>query len=289
LKIRPYVPDGDVVIATWWRTAKIVYGLPERKGAKAYFIQHHEVHEYLPADEARASYRLPLHKIVVAQWLKDVMQHEYDSDSVVIPNSVEHDRFFASPRGKQNVPTVGLLYASIPWKGFSVAMAALQLIRKRALPNLRVHCFGIEQLNPIADFVSFTLRPPQDRIRHIYASCDVWLTASHSEGFNLPAMEAMACRTPVVATRTGWPAEAIVDGWNGACVDVGDVEALATETERILQLPDERWRLMSDRAYETVRNASWKSSADQFEAQLIRLAAIKDAAGASVSSVSRDC
>jgi glycosyltransferase involved in cell wall biosynthesis len=32
-------------------------------------------------------------------------------------------------------------------------------------------------------------------------------------------MEAMACRTPVVATRTGWPAEAIVAGFNGACVD----------------------------------------------------------------------
>jgi hypothetical protein len=113
LKVRPYVPDGDVVIATWWRTAKLVYDLPERKGAKAYFIQHHEVHEYLPTDEARASYRLPLHKIVVAQWLKDVMQHEYDSDSVVIPNSVEHDRFSLLRAGSK-MPTVGLLYASIP-------------------------------------------------------------------------------------------------------------------------------------------------------------------------------
>ena len=101
LKIRPYVPDGDVVIATWWRTAKIVYGLPERKGAKAYFIQHHEVHEYLPADEARASYRLPLHKIVVAQWLKDVMQHGAGfwqvQITVAMGNAVDNDAMLLQP------------------------------------------------------------------------------------------------------------------------------------------------------------------------------------------------
>jgi hypothetical protein len=30
--------------------------------------------------------------------------------------------------------------------------------------------------------------------------CDAWMTCSRSEGFNLPALEAMACRTPVVLT-----------------------------------------------------------------------------------------
>ena len=86
--------------------------------------------------------------------------------------------------------------------------------------------------------MNFTFDPPQSSLRDLYAACDVWLTASSSEGFNLPAMEAMACRTPVVATRTGWPAEAIVDGVNGACVGIDDVEALARETERLLRLSD---------------------------------------------------
>jgi len=31
-------------------------------------------------------------------------------------------------------------------------------------------------------------------------------------------MEAMACRTPVVSTNTGWPSEAIKSGWNGILV-----------------------------------------------------------------------
>src|SRR4051794_12493316 len=33
------VPDGDVVIATWWETAPWVMDLSPSKGAKAYFVQ----------------------------------------------------------------------------------------------------------------------------------------------------------------------------------------------------------------------------------------------------------
>src|SRR5438132_4004950 len=36
------VPDADVVIATWWETAEWVAKLSERKGVKAYFLQHDE-------------------------------------------------------------------------------------------------------------------------------------------------------------------------------------------------------------------------------------------------------
>ena len=56
------LPDADVVIATWWETADWVANLSPSKGAKAYFIQHHEVFDYLPKEQAAASYRLPLHK-----------------------------------------------------------------------------------------------------------------------------------------------------------------------------------------------------------------------------------
>src|SRR5688572_29690938 len=33
------VPDGDVVVATWWETARGVANLSPAKGAKAYFVQ----------------------------------------------------------------------------------------------------------------------------------------------------------------------------------------------------------------------------------------------------------
>src|ERR1700733_11086086 len=82
------VPDADIVIATWWETAEWVNNLDRVKGAKVYFIQGHEVFPYLPV-RSRETYRLPMHKVVVAQWLKQVMISEYGDHVVdVVPTSV---------------------------------------------------------------------------------------------------------------------------------------------------------------------------------------------------------
>ena len=144
------------------------------------------------------------------------MRDEYGDDAVdIVPNSVDHTQFHAPPREKQPRPTVGLLYGSAYWKRFTLAIEVLGRVHER-LPELQVRCFGSEPEPALPSFASYSRNPRQESLRDIYASCDVWLTASSSEGFNLPAMEAMACRTPVVATHTGWPAEAVIDGVNGS-------------------------------------------------------------------------
>ena len=199
------------------------------------------------------------------------MRDEYGDDAVdIVPNSVDHDQFFAPRREKQSRPTVGLLFSSSYWKRFTLAIEVVRRVQER-LPELQVHCFGSEPEPRLPDFASYIRNPPQASLRDIYASCDVWLTASSSEAFNLPAMEAMACRTPVVAARTGWPAEAVIDGVNGACVAVDDVDGLASETERLFRLPNAEWQLVSDGAFETVRDSSWKRSAELFAAALQRV------------------
>jgi glycosyltransferase involved in cell wall biosynthesis len=262
------VSDADVVVATWWETAEWVYGLAPRKGAKAYFVQHHEVFSYLPVDRSRATYRLPLHKITIAQWLKDTMRTQYGDDVVdLVPNSVDQKQFFAPVRSKQSVPTAGFLYSTAEFKGVDTLFAALKLLRQR-LPNLRVVAFGSHSPTsnlPLPAGVEFTLSPAQHRIRDLYAQCDVWITASRSEGFNLPAMEAMACRTPVVATKAGWPAEAVKTGVNGVLVDVDDAEGIAEGAYWVLTRPDTEWLALSRNAYEIATVGSWEDSAKKFE------------------------
>jgi len=262
------LPDGDVVIATWWETAEWVNALSDAKGAKAYFIQGHEVHSYLPVSRSKATYHLPFHKIVVAAWLQDVMRTEY-GDSVVdlVSNSVDHDQFFSNTRCKRPVATMGFLYSSKNIKGVDVTLKAINLLRDR-FSNIRVIAFGVEAPSLDSDIdtrIEFYLSPEQEYIRELYAQCDVWLTASRSEGFNLPAMEAMACRTPVVSTRTGWPEEAIVNGKNGFLVDVDDFAALAEAVAAVISLTDDAWQEMSQNAFDTVKNSSWQTSANLFE------------------------
>lgn len=264
------VPDADVIVATWWETAEWVAALSACKGAKAYFIQHYEIHPYLPIERCKATYRLPLHKIVIARWLKNIMNNEYEDSQIdLVPNSVDHSLFFASERGKQLVPTVGFLYSKSSYKGVDVTLQVIDLLRQR-FPDLRVISFG--SARPEWDNgtdIEFSYSPPQKDLRNLYAQCDVWITASRSEGYNLPAMEAMACRTPVLSTKAGWPEEAVVTGKNGALVEVDDVDALFENAVSILSLPDEAWRTMSRNAYETVKDSSWDLSADMFENALL--------------------
>jgi glycosyltransferase involved in cell wall biosynthesis len=267
------VPDGDVVIATWWETAEWVHHLESSKGAKVYFIQHHEVFSYLPVVRCEATYRMPLHKVVIANWLQELMKTRYgDEDVDLVPNSVDRTQFFAEIRGKQITPTVGFLYSVTPFKGLDVTLEVLRMVQTR-FPGLRIVSFGSNKPStsyPLPNGAEFHLAPPQHEIRDIYARCDVWLTASRSEGFNLPAIEAMACRTPVVATKTGWPQESIASGVNGILVDVDDVNGLAAGIIWVLDRTNQEWRTLSKNAYATASAGSWEKSAKKFEKALQR-------------------
>jgi glycosyltransferase involved in cell wall biosynthesis len=270
------VPDADVVIATWWETAEWAQALPPSKGAHAYFVQHHEVFDYLPVERARRTYTAPLHRIAIAQWLVDVLASEYgDHDVDLVPNAVDHAQFHAPPRTRQDRPTVGFMNSKASFKGVDVTLAALLRLRDE-LPELRILSFGLcppDNLGELAPVVRYQRMPPQESIRAVYSECDVWLTASRSEGFNLPAMEAMACRTPVVATRTGWPLEAIVDGVNGYLVPVDDAQALSAHALRVLRMAPPEWQRMSEQAHATAAPHSWDRSTEMFERALERAVA----------------
>ena len=267
------VPDGDVVVATWWETAEWVNALSPNKGAKVYLIQHHEIFPYLPVERCKATYRMPFHKIVVARWLQQTMSDQYGDGIVdLVPNSVDKLQFFAAERSKQSIPTVGVLYSTAPSKGLDVSLAALQIVHKE-FPNLRIISFGSQRPNnqlTLPTGTEFFYCPPQDQIRNLYSRCDLWMTASRSEGFNLPAIEAMACRTPVVSTRTGWPEDAVKTGINGVLVDIEDHNGLASGVEWVLSRGDEDWRRLSSNAYATAASSSWQASAEMFEGALKR-------------------
>ena len=172
------VPDADVVIATWWETAEWVAALPPCKGAKAYFIQHHEVFPYLPIDRVEATWKLPLHKITISQWLVRLAQERYGDDHVsLVPNAVDHAQFLRRLRGKNIIPTVGLLYATTLFKGCDVSLRAFALCAER-LPGLHLVAFGAQPIAPWLPLPagrSIISCPLSTQLRTLYAQCDAWL------------------------------------------------------------------------------------------------------------------
>lgn len=267
------VPCADVLISTWWETAEWAAELPPDRGARVYFIQHNEVFEFVPRERCEATYRLPFHKVVIARWLQELMENVYGDASVdLVPNGVDHALFYAPARRKNIIPTVGMLYHEAPFKGTDVAIKSVAKLKTR-YPNLGAIAFCGKPpsgLYFLPEYIDLHVQPPQEALRDLYASCDVWLTTSRSEGFNLMAMEAMACRTPVVSTRTGWPLEGVIDGVNGYLVNVDDAEAAAEALAKVLELKDTQWRTMSNQAFATVADASWEASCIQFEKALLR-------------------
>lgn len=273
------VPDGDVVVATWWSTARPVLALSPAKGAKMYLIQHDE-RELCGAGAAVSdTWHLPMHKIVVARWLEPVLREAGVTDQVdVVANSVSSEQFFAPPRGKQPHPTVGFVYVDHRSKGCDIAIDAVRLARATC-PDLRVQTFGrdLEYADlPLPRDAAFTRSPELAAMRKIYASCDVWLQPSRSEGFGLPMLEAMACRTPVIATPAGAAPDVLPDNaasgggghGGGVLVPAEDPAAMAAAILRVTGLDETGWRDLSDRALRTVTGYTWDEATDKLESSM---------------------
>jgi glycosyltransferase involved in cell wall biosynthesis len=97
----------------------------------------------------------------------------------------------------------------------------------------------------------------------LYRRATLVVVPSLYEGFGLPAAEAMACGTPVVATRAGALPEVLAAGGGGILVPPGDAEALAKAIATLLDQPAARAELGA-RAPARIRDAySWTRIAER--------------------------
>jgi glycosyltransferase involved in cell wall biosynthesis len=77
----------------------------------------------------------------------------------------------------------------------------------------------------------------------LYALMDVFVLASHREGFPRTPMEASAMRVPCVLTDIRGCREAVEDGHNGFLVPLGDVQALADRIVELLKDGEQRRKM----------------------------------------------
>jgi glycosyltransferase involved in cell wall biosynthesis len=92
----------------------------------------------------------------------------------------------------------------------------------------------------------------------VYADADLLLMPSLHEGFGLPALEAMACGTPVIASNQGSLPEVV--GEAGLLVEPNDIEQIAAAAERLLTDAELRAELRK-RGLERARTFTWERTA----------------------------
>lgn len=203
-----------------------------------------------------------LYVITPCQWLMDKVNQSMLKPGIVaskvIPNGVDLKVFHTANQTKARVdlglPTDAkiLLFAANGirkniWKDYKTLQSALSKISKT---ETKVFCLALGEEGPSEQIGSIEIRffPFQRDPKEValyYQAADIYVHPARAETFPTTVLEALACSTPVVASRVGGIPEQVVEGKTGFLVPVGDAQAMAG---RILDLlADDELRLRMGR------------------------------------------
>ena len=157
-----------------------------------------------------------------------------------------------------------------PLKGLDVIIEALPLLddgerlassswaatRTQAWKSARLR--GVAARLGVSDRVTFAGAVSQEELPAYYSAADVCVLPSYYESFGLAALEALACGTPVVASRVGGPMSFIVDGVNGYLVPERSPRAYARSLDAVMSPHSE----MAESSRSTAAGMGWDSVAD---------------------------
>ena len=182
----------------------------------------------------------------------DTLQHfDIQKEIKVIPNFIDFNRFSLKPKDhfkKAIAPNNEriLIHTSNfrKVKRTEDVIKMFQIVQEKIPSKLLMVGDGpernaMEQLCrelKICENVRFLGK--QDAIEEILSVSDLFIMPSESESFGLAALEAMACKVPVITTNAGGLPELNIDGYCGYMSNVGDVEDMAKNAIMILENQD---------------------------------------------------
>ena len=196
-----------------------------------------------------------------------------DERIAVVHNGVDTE-LFAPSAHVTKVPgrIVTTASADVPLKGLVFLIEALAKLRtERENAHLVVIGRSAER-GPIAaaldrfglrGHVTFEEGVGWDRLVRLYQEAQVAVVPSLYEGFSLPAIEAMACATPLVATDGGALPEVVgADGDSAVVVPAGDAGGLAAAMGALLDDAPARARIGEAGRARVLDRFTWKRAAE---------------------------
>lgn len=209
--------------------------------------------------------------------------HQVDLDKIhVVPVGVDPDLFRPLP-DVARVPgrIITTASADVAMKGLVYLLEAAAKVRSERHVEIVIigkpkegsktestlHDLGL------ADVVTFVSGVPDQRIVELYSEAELACVPSLYEGFSLPAIEAMSCSTPLIAT-TGGALPEVTGTHNETCFQVppGDSEALAAMIRTTLDDAELRARVGNAGRQRVIDQWSWRHTAlktiDQYRALL---------------------
>ena len=189
----------------------------------------------------------------------------------LVPVGVDPELFRPMPHvAREPGRLITTASADVALKGLSYLLEAMAKLRTEREVRLTIigkprpgHSMDLIEslgLKPHIDFVSGV---PDERIVELYAEAELAVVPSLYEGFSLPAIEAMATGTCLVATDGGaLPEVTGVDGDTVLQCPAGDAEALAATIRRGLDDAELRARVGNAGRERVVSRWSWRHCAE---------------------------
>ncbi len=171
----------------------------------------------------------------------------------VMPNAAVTMPHIEHKPGNHRVIAVGRLDYQ---KGFDRLLDAWALVPAELRKFWHLDIFGQgeweeklkQQIVTLGIGESAAVNKPTDKIFDEYAASDFLVMTSHYEGFPMVMIEAMACGVPTVCFDfLCGPRDIIANGINGIVVPEGDLQALATAMQQLMEHP-EQLKHLSDQA-----------------------------------------
>ncbi|MGE0215531.1 glycosyltransferase family 4 protein [Mycolicibacterium sp.] len=189
----------------------------------------------------------------------------------VVPLGVDTALFRPAPQRVRN-RIIAIASADVPLKGVSHLLHAVARLRVGRDLELQL----VAKLEPngptekliaelgISDIVHSSSGLTDEELAALLSSAEVACIPSLYEGFSLPAVEAMASGTPIVASRAGALPEVVgPDGQCARLVTPADVDELTAVLGRLLDSPMELDRLGRNGRRRALEVYSWESVAAQ--------------------------
>ena len=259
------LPEGDVLVATAWQSAPVVAAAPGRCGAKFYLVQHFESLYHGDPAAVDATYRLPLAKIVISTWLRDVMRTRFDSEAEVVVTPVDRALFHrVAVEVTTSRPRVLMLHHEYAWKGVADGLAAVARVKPK-VPGLRLVGFGVKPPRQTLAYDEFHANLPQSALAALYSGSDIYLCPSWDEGLGMPPMEAMACGAALVTYDNGGCRDYARDGATALVAPRRDAEALAAALARLAMDEPLRTRLAAAGAAHVTTAFDWERAVSRLE------------------------
>lgn len=262
--LEKFMPDADIIVATVWYSAEWVNCYSRRKGKKFYYVQSYEAWAG-PRERVDATYKLPLTKIVVSSHLKNLLEIKFKENVAEIAiNGVNFSQFYNEKKVFNKQKRIGMVYSSTALKGSIDGILAFKMAKEK-YPDIKLVMYGNSFPGAeVPDDVEYYFNPPQDQLRKIYSSCDIWLFPSWYEGFGLPPMEAMACKCAVISTNVGGIADFTIPNQTALISPPSNPVAL---TNNIIKLLGNEGMLhaISYAGYEFIQQFTWENTAKKIE------------------------